>query len=234
MPDDQVKSSFKMGDVSQISLYTLPRSFQHPRNTLIFFITGNPGLIEFYTNYLNTLHSLLLPGSNASQNQIHIYGQSMAGFSDDQTSLKGVPYSLEDQIQILESSLNNLCTSSETQDAPAYDNVVLIGHSVGSYILLELIRRVRKSPSTIAIDAGILLFPTVTHIAQSPSGIKISRLFQWRDSPRRVGRTLQRIFSLLPRVVVSWLVRTVTGMSRDFTAVVTKFLVSKIGIWQAL
>jgi pimeloyl-ACP methyl ester carboxylesterase len=223
-----------MGDTSQISLYTLRSSYQYHRSTLIFFITGNPGLIEFYTKYLNTLHGLLLPESNAQQSQIHIYGQSMAGFSDDQTSLKGEPYSLEDQIQILEGSLNNLCTSSETQGTPAYDNVILMGHSVGSYILLELIRRFRKSSSAVTINAGILLFPTVTHIAQSPSGIKISRLFQWRDSPRRVGRTLQKIFSLFPRVIVRWLVRAVTGMSKDFTAVVTKFLVSRIGIWQAL
>lgn len=54
--------------------------------------------------------------------------------------------------------------------------VILMGHSVGSYILLEVIRRVREKAKieeeAVRIIGGVCLFPTVTHIAKSESGRK--------------------------------------------------------------
>lgn len=48
--------------------------------------------------------------------------------------------------------------------------VILMGHSVGSYMLLEIIRRVRAKGEEIRIVGGICLFPTVLDIAKSESG----------------------------------------------------------------
>lgn len=51
--------------------------------------------------------------------------------------------------------------------------VILMGHSVGAYILLEIIRRVKMPGNAnhgLDIVGGVLLFPTVTHIIKSPSG----------------------------------------------------------------
>jgi hypothetical protein len=50
-----------------------------------------------------------------------------------------------------------------------------MGHSVGAYILLELIRqhrmRIDEGEEDFDLIGGILLFPTITHIAQSPLGM---------------------------------------------------------------
>src|SRR5205807_2345433 len=68
--------------------------------------------------------------------------------------------------------------------------VILIGHSVGAYILLEVIRRLRENVEReeegVQVIGGICLFPTVTHIAKSPSGRKSSVCFHLIPRPAPV------------------------------------------------
>lgn len=205
-----------------ISLYT-NTSPQPLSNHLIFFVTGNPGLIHYYTTFLQTLQDLLKAGSKDKSANIHIYGQSQAGFSDQDVPLLSTPYSLEQQILI---SMSRLQTLAQSQN---YDNIILMGHSMGSYILLEIIRR-----SSLKITGAVLLFPTVTHIAQSPSGIKITKLFRIPEFPRRAAVAAKLCLSLFPGGVLKWLVGIVTGMPSEASKVTTGFLGSKMGIWQAL
>jgi hypothetical protein len=199
---------------------------------LIYFITGNPGLISFYKTFLHTLHELLSSSpSTFNSNIFHIYGQSLAGFEDDSSPPKAKPYNLEDQISL---SLTSLSALRIPHKSLPYASTILIGHSVGSYILLELINRLRKSSSEIKIKAGILLFPTVTHIAQSPSGVKISILFRIPDFPRIASFLAKNLVLLVPRNVLRWLVAALTKMPHEAAEVTTKFLKSRMGIWQAL
>jgi hypothetical protein len=221
-------------DRSTISFHATsedPSALHH----LIYFITGNPGLISYYHTFLRTLHELLSTSSSASNSNIfHIHGQSLAGFEDDSSPPKQGPYSLEDQISLSLTSLSALRIPPGPQESQPYASIILIGHSVGSYILLEVVNRVRKSSSPIHIKAGILLFPTVTHIAQSPSGIKISTLFRIPDFPRRASFLAKNLISLVPRKLLRWLVGVVTRMPDEAAEVTTRFLKSQIGIWQAL
>lgn len=205
-----------------ISLYT-NKSSQPSSNHLIFFVTGNPGLIHYYTTFLESLQDLLNPESKNKSANIHIYGQSQAGFSDQDVPMSSIPYSLEQQIHISLSRLQSLTMSQN------YDNIILMGHSMGSYILLEIIRR-----SSLNITGAILLFPTITHIAQSPSGVKITKLFRIPEFPRRAAVAAKIWLSLFPGGVLKWLVGIVTGMPSEASEVTTGFLRSKMGIWQAL
>lgn len=52
--------------------------------------------------------------------------------------------------------------------------VVMMGHSVGTYMLLEIIRRQREKRGGLRIAGGVCLFPTITDLAKSPSGRKSS------------------------------------------------------------
>lgn len=135
---------------------------------LIYFITGNPGLISYYSSFLRTLHELLSASKDMSSNCFHIHGQSLLGFEGDDD--RSVPYDLEDQINFSLKSVEAQSIPSGPLEGQPYASVILIGHSVGSYMLLEVIQRLRKSSPSVNIRAGILLFPTVTHIAKSPSG----------------------------------------------------------------
>jgi hypothetical protein len=111
-------------------------------------------------------------------------------------------YDLTEQIEFVERQLRNCVrrwrqsilqgddySSSESKLAWAEPKaqVILIGHSVGSYIAMEVLRRSRErgeksSGATNAHDdgdemeiiGGVMLFPTVVDIAKSPSGRKLT------------------------------------------------------------
>lgn len=200
---------------------------------LIYFITGNPGLIAYYDTFLGTLHELLSASKDKSSNHFHIHGKSLAGFEEEVTN-RSSPYSLEDQITTSLTSLQAQRIPSGPHQGQPYASVVLIGHSVGSYILLELIQRLRKNSSFVNIRAGILLFPTVTHIAKSPSGVKISTLFRIPDFARKASTVAKSLVAVAPRSVLKWLVGLVARMPSDAAEVTTRFLKSRMGIWQAL
>ena len=152
---------------------------------LIFMITGNPGLISFYEPFLSTLSTLLSTSSSSSLSSacFHIRGNSLAGFNsgkDDNEKSSEFPFSLEDQIlhteNLLFTELSEFRDSKDSGDISP--KVILMGHSVGAYILLELIRRHREKIHEGEVDfdliGGILLFPTITHLAESPQGMMYS------------------------------------------------------------
>ncbi len=155
----------------------------------IFFIPGNPGLIRYYHAFLACL-SKGLGESGSKPNSIHIYGHSLGGFlsPEESTETRQAPYGLQQQIDYVEATLQSYVQSQQFDDGNAQESgklssqkpiqIILIGHSVGTYILLELIRRHREKLSLgkgeeLRIVGGVLLFPTVTHLAKSPSGVKL-------------------------------------------------------------
>jgi pimeloyl-ACP methyl ester carboxylesterase len=204
---------------------------------LIFFITGNPGLISYYSSFLSTLRQLLSHTSSKSGSDVfHIYGQSLAGFeqNDRPPPSTSVPYSLEDQINILLQVLNDQTIPSGPRRGQFYESIIPIGHSVGTYIIMEILNRLRKSSSPLKVKGAILLFPTVTHLAQSPSGIRFSSFFRISAFPRGLSLVAKTFLWPIPRPVLKWLVSLLTGMPEDAAETTTRFLISSMGIWQAL
>ncbi|CAL3964852.1 unnamed protein product [Diplocarpon coronariae] len=215
---------------SQISIHpqsSSPAASHH----LIYFITGNPGLIGYYDTFLHSLHLLL--GASDSQVAYHIHGQSLAGFVDIPSDTRTTPYGLEEQIRFSLFTLQSQRIPCGPQEGQYYQSVILLGHSVGSYILLEIIKRLGKN-SPVKIKAGILLFPTITHIAKSPSGVKISTLFRIPNLPKRVGTVAKALVLLTPGNALRWLVGLVARMPREAAEVTASFLRSRMGVWQAL
>ena len=144
---------------------------------LIYFITGNPGLILYYQPFLSRLHSLLISVSSTESARFHLCGHSLKGFefqNNPYAEIPRHPLSLGEQIQYQEDLLYKHVKShrERTGNTP---KVILMGHSVGAYILLELIKnhpkRIEGGEEDFDLIGGILLFPTITHIAQSPLGM---------------------------------------------------------------
>lgn len=190
---------YHLEDEIEIGPHASPSGQDEPK-LLIFHITGNPGLIEYYRTFLtllfDQLRDLSLPASTpsliastpssasssptTSRRKIatHIHGTSLAGFSVDSGIQHdpNAPYDLEHQIRHIERALAVACARSGAS------RVVLMGHSVGSYVLLEVLRRRKEHLRTpgdggdggVKVIGGICLFPTVTHIAKSPSGRKFT------------------------------------------------------------
>ena len=144
---------------------------------LIYFITGNPGLISYYKPFLSKLHSLLGSCSSTDSARFHICGHSLRGFEfqDDQNvKPPKKPLSLAEQIEFQDYLLYKHIRSHRARTGIT-PKVILMGHSVGAYILLELIKnhpkRIEDGEQDCDLIGGVLLFPTITHIAQSPLGM---------------------------------------------------------------
>lgn len=153
------------------------RNDPQAQDFLIFMITGNPGLISFYEPFLFTLQYLLSSSSAHHSPRFHIYGHSLAGFG--QTEGESGEVGLKAQIEYMEELLFKQVRRCATNQNDSPLKVILMGHSVGAYILLELISRHQESVETkdkedFDLIGGILLFPTITHLAQSPQGMMYS------------------------------------------------------------
>lgn len=177
--------------ISPDSIYCPPKRLSSDHGEYhIFFITGNPGLIAYYHTFLASLSNLFNEDQDISNgvNGIHIYGHSLGGFNTTaKNETKVGPYGLQQQIDYVETTLesyiraqNIIRKSQQAIDTSSHRplKVILMGHSVGAYILLEVLRRSRKQLSLgretgMEIVGGVLLFPTITHIAKSPSGLKL-------------------------------------------------------------
>ena len=260
------------------------------RHVLVYFISGNPGLIHYYEPFLSTLHSLLEETPSPHRTKpvsFHVYGRDLAGFDDaDQEPFgpENPPHDVESQIRY---ALEGIDTLEVQTDGPRkgsrFDRIIVIGHSVGAYITLEAFHRRLKataaasatprsaslaSQTKISGDAaetsdapdsekkvepvaaaaiaeeaaetlpvptaGILLFPTVSHIAESPSGRRLSLL---RSAPllgRHAHRVAKAAADAAPDWALRWALRRVLGFSEHAAAATTRFLRSRDGIFQAL
>ncbi len=210
------------------------------RDVLIFFISGNPGLIGYYEPFLSTLRTLLDETNLLRNARFQIYGQNLAGFSDDDhepftTDRK--PHSLEYQIQHTLTVLKQLRIESGPRRGLPYDDILLIGHSVGGYITLELFHRLLRDPSLaphVHLTSGILLFPTIHHISSSPSGWKLNLLRKTPILGDNAYRIAQTVLRLCPHNALHWLVRRVLGFSAHGVETTTRWIKSRDGVWQAL
>src|SRR5271170_5942829 len=115
-----------------------------PPPAILFFITGNPGLIAYYHPFLSLLAqppSAHCPGDpKLDTSECVIVGFSLGGFElEEQGSL----YSLRNQISLTSSRIRGLVTALRDDYPEAWTRppkVILLGHSVGAFIALEVIR----------------------------------------------------------------------------------------------
>ncbi|PWY72906.1 hypothetical protein BO70DRAFT_381698 [Aspergillus heteromorphus CBS 117.55] len=261
-----------------------PQSSSSPP-TLIYFISGNPGLISYYTPFLTLLAENLKPltapgpgpshqsdpASDSDSRIFHIHGHSLAGFelsdrgnndSNSSSSTAGDHYhNLEEQICFVQRKLNAFVRDIPREDSgssPPKPNVILIGHSVGGYIAMEVINRHlhgyrHRQPHgeqgsimtpdgdddndvQFNITGGVMLFPTVVDIALSPSGRKLTTLLSLIPNLALLVAFLARILtSLLPTSILRPLVASFTAHPPDHALDATcAFLASKTGVRQAL
>ena len=152
---------------------------------LIYFLPGNPGLIQYYQPFLLKLYTLLSTCSTTESARFHICGHSHSGFETAHHGKRFEPLGLGQQIKDQEQLLYNHIESHRNRYGQN-PKVILMGHSVGCYMLLELIQQHRnkiqelinqhgdggeKDEEDFDLIGGILLFPTITHIAKSPLGM---------------------------------------------------------------
>lgn len=153
------------------------------RTYIIYFVTGNPGLIEYYRTFLTHLYGLLTRDTASNRDvEFQVFGRSLSGFEMKSHEINTMkwhkipPYGLQDQIRHAEEELTDL-VEDVSDDGQRDVRVIVMGHSVGAYISLEIIRRLRAhglvgEDYATRIVGGVALFPTVMEIVRSESGQK--------------------------------------------------------------
>jgi pimeloyl-ACP methyl ester carboxylesterase len=211
------------------------------QHALVHLISGNPGCIGYYDDFLRSLRTLLDPVERDTV--FDLYGKDLGGFSEDDHaqpfSVQNPPYVLEAQIRLVfdDVASRRIQENSPNRRGNPYDFVVLMGHSVGAYMALEIFHRHMKDPSTaphLVLRHGFLLFPTVTHIAHSPSGQRLDfvRLRPWLGNITQAA--VFGFLSLWRQETLQWIVQNVLGFSPKAAEVTAKFLKSRDAVYQAL
>ncbi|EKM61299.1 uncharacterized protein PHACADRAFT_180430 [Phanerochaete carnosa HHB-10118-sp] len=149
------------------------------------FSTGNPGLLAWYTPFLAAIHE-------KSERRLNILAHAFVGHTPgieaDNTEYSAV--SLSAQVE----------HALEFTDAVKreYDRVVVVGHSVGSWVVTQVLKHRENS-----VDAAFLLFPTICHMKNTPNGRRLSGLFV-PPFPRTIA-WFSRLSHAIPDRVVAFL-----------------------------
>ena len=152
---------------------------------MVYFIPGNPCTVSYYELFLSHLAKLLNTSDkdDKEQQSAIVGGSTLPGFQLSRpSSVNGkLPAGLKDEIVNAEVLLARAVQRYSSEDVVGTSNkgpkVILMGHSVGAYMILEMLRRRAQRESELAnlsIIGAVLLFPTVTEIAQSWHGSILS------------------------------------------------------------
>ncbi|KAK5662704.1 hypothetical protein OQA88_8620 [Cercophora sp. LCS_1] len=193
---------------------------------LIYVIPGNPGLISLYEPFAMALSGLIQKSPSLSGVSARICGESLIGFG---TGAKDQATDLQQTILAVEADLLSFAESRHPT------RVVLVGHSVGSYILMEILRRHTEGFSPgIDIVGGIMLFPTLTHIGKSPAGWVLSPFLQLTFFASFISTLAYLLFFLVPLRLLYLLALYMGRLPPPAAETVACFLKSKRDIRQTL
>jgi pimeloyl-ACP methyl ester carboxylesterase len=152
---------------------------------LIYFVPGNPCVVEFYRPFLYEVFKLLSDVDGPWAN-VALGASSLPGFEIHPNGAQYSPSGLNQQIENVEKLITQ-CSQryQNTSDKTTACNlkVVLVAHSVGAYMVLEALRRRSEALNNLVdvhIVGAVLLFPTVTEISRSWHGsvLKVKSFLQ--------------------------------------------------------
>ncbi|XP_063697459.1 lipid droplet-associated hydrolase [Culicoides brevitarsis] len=197
--------------------------FDNSDNELIICVSGNPGLIGFYSKFLGKLYESL---DVCHGKKIPIWGIGHAGHDDPpRNSEKKVPrLKGNEQLFNLQGQIHHKMRFIE-QYVPKHVKIYMIGHSIGAYMNLELLREpeIKKQ-----VKKSYMLFPTIERMAASPNGKLFTRFFPWMT---QLAVWIYALFALLPekvRIFIIFLYFSVFRIEKQFIGTALKYTQPRI------
>lgn len=209
------------------------------RRALVYFVCGNPGIIDAYGDFLECLAEMLR-SSGIRDTAYDIYGRDLPGFSDDDHEPYGEGNPPLDLDGVIEAVYADVAGQRRRDDPDAaYDVVTLAGHSVGAYIAVELFSRHGREGGSraprLSLGHGLLLFPTLTHLGRSSNGVSFAAVEGASSAVAdRAVWAAGLALSLLPEGAVVWVLSRLWGFTARASGAVARWLKSRDGLLQTL
>ncbi|KAE9621736.1 putative lipid droplet-associated hydrolase, alpha/Beta hydrolase [Lupinus albus] len=191
------RADFRLCNVSSYTSEILEIQADAP-SLHVLFVPGNPGVILFYKDFVEYLFELL--GGIASVTAIGNVSQTKKNWEH------GRLFSLQEQI---DHKVDFIREELKNTEIP----IVLIGHSIGSYISIELFKR---SPDKVKYCIG--LYPFLTLNPHSVKQIVIGKIAESRILSAALSFLIASL-GLLPARALRFIVRKYLGKSWSSNAI---------------
>ncbi|KAI9443998.1 hypothetical protein H4582DRAFT_1918432 [Lactarius indigo] len=140
-----------------------------PRTVLVF-IPGNPGLLDFYIPFLDAIYA-------EAKSSITIFAHAHLGLSSyiggdrsfPDTSSVTLPAQIQSHVEFLDELL--AAYGPET-------NVLFVGHSIGAWFIQEMLKARTAALRSHTRVGAFMLTPTISEIGGSPNGKFLSPFFR--------------------------------------------------------
>ncbi|RMX63628.1 hypothetical protein DD238_007700 [Peronospora effusa] len=183
----------KDGTQTQSIVYYPMHKTEH--KTLVLIIPGNPGVSFYYLPLMQEIYK-----SDKQRHEIRCLSHT-GHFMPWKNN--GRAFTLQEQLEHKAFYLQQ-----RLHDDPTLQ-FVIIGHSIGSYFLLDIARRFPQQIAKL-----VLMQPTIMHMALSPQGKRMMPLFNHYES---VVSLVDAVEFLVPPLLRHWIVRRVVGSKTSET-----------------
>ena len=146
---------------------------------MVYMLPGNPCIMTYYRPFLSKLFSSLNDALATRHLSAQVGGHTLPGFGMESCALEDVslPASLQAQIsyaeRLIRSAIKKHVEIDDHGEHKRRLKVVLVAHSAGTYIALEILRRYTEGHnalSDVTIVGTVLICPAITDAAQSRNG----------------------------------------------------------------
>lgn len=172
---------------------------------LVMVVPGSPGMGHFYVPFATRLfqlsqeradvcvvsHAGHSPGVRRSSSCLSAAGKGVATPPPEGEETRDW-FDLEDQVAHKMAYLEQRVLGRE--------EVYLVGHSIGCYMILQMLQRLPP----LLIKKAVMLFPTIERMSETPNGRKLAPLF---STYRRVATSLVGLLSWCPEWVREFVLR---------------------------
>ncbi|KAJ4705367.1 Lipid droplet-associated hydrolase [Melia azedarach] len=189
--------NFRLCNVSSYTAELLEIRADDPK-LHVLFVPGNPGVITFYKELVEALYENL--GGNASITAVGHAAQTKKNLEN------GRLFSLQEQI---DHKMDFVSQELQNTEVP----IVLVGHSIGSYITVEMLKR-----SSEKVIYCIGLYPFLALNQQSVKQSIIGKISASSIASAALSFTISSL-GILPSTALRFLVSQSLGRSWSATAV---------------
>ncbi|XP_068236537.1 lipid droplet-associated hydrolase [Palaemon carinicauda] len=146
---------------------SLGKSLNEDPKKILLIIPGNPGVVSYYREFMQYLYE-------GVQDTHSVWALSHAGHSHTSHlpfwPSKEHVYDLDEQVEHKIAFIMD--------HVPKGTQITLIGHSIGSYIILKLLKAM-EAHSDVTFEKNYLLFPTIERMKITPNGQMLWPLFSY-------------------------------------------------------